>query len=103
MYAIFINGGKQYKVVEGQTIKLEKFKGNIGEIIEFNKILLIYNKNILKIGQPLIEGTSITAKLIAHKRSKKIKIVKFHRRKHFHKVQGHRQFFTTIKIIKIKI
>ncbi|QJC28849.1 50S ribosomal protein L21 [Enterobacteriaceae endosymbiont of Plateumaris consimilis] len=102
MYAIFINGGKQYKVMVGQTIKLEKLKGNIGEKIKFNNVLLICNKNNLKIGQPLITGASITAELISHKRDKKIKIVKFHRRKHFHKVQGHRQFFTTMKIIKIK-
>ncbi|QJC29294.1 50S ribosomal protein L21 [Enterobacteriaceae endosymbiont of Plateumaris rustica] len=103
MYAIFNNGGKQYKVIEGQIIKLEKFKGNVGEKIKFNDILLINNKNSLKIGQPLVKGASITAKLISHIRDKKIKIVKFHRRKHFRKIQGHRQFFTNIKIIKIKI
>ncbi|QJC29739.1 50S ribosomal protein L21 [Enterobacteriaceae endosymbiont of Plateumaris pusilla] len=102
MYAIFNNGGKQYKVIEGQIIKLEKIKGNIGEEIKFNDVLLIHNKNNFKIGKPLVTGALIKAKIISHKRNKKIKIIKFHRRKHFCKIQGHRQIVTTIKIVKIK-
>ncbi|QJC33083.1 50S ribosomal protein L21 [Enterobacteriaceae endosymbiont of Donacia semicuprea] len=102
MYAIFESCGKQYKVIQGQTIKLEKIKGKIGNDIEFKNVLMIYDENKISVGNPIIIGAKIIAKLILHGKEKKIKIIKFHRRKHFKKIQGHRQLFTNIKILKIQ-
>ncbi|QJC34313.1 50S ribosomal protein L21 [Enterobacteriaceae endosymbiont of Donacia cinerea] len=102
MYAIFDSCGKQYKVIQGQTIKLEKITGKIGDKIEFKNILIIYEKNKLNIGNPIIPGAKIIAQIILHGKNKKIKIIKFRRRKHFRKTQGHRQLFTNIKILKIQ-
>ncbi|QJC33900.1 50S ribosomal protein L21 [Enterobacteriaceae endosymbiont of Donacia provostii] len=101
MYAIFDSCGKQYKVIQGQNIKLEKITGKIGDEIEFHNILLIYNENKLNIGNPLVQGGKIIGKIISHGKNKKIKIIKFRRRKHYRKTQGHRQLFTNVKIIKI--
>ncbi|QJC31863.1 50S ribosomal protein L21 [Enterobacteriaceae endosymbiont of Donacia tomentosa] len=101
MYAIFSNGGKQYKVSKGDIIQLEKIIGKIGEKIEFQDVLMIKNNEKLNIGNPIIMGARITAKLLFHGKLRKIKIIKFHRRKHFRKKQGHRQYFTNVKIIKI--
>ncbi|QJC37124.1 50S ribosomal protein L21 [Enterobacteriaceae endosymbiont of Donacia vulgaris] len=102
MYAIFDSCGKQYKVIQGQIIKLEKITGKIGDKIEFKNILIIYDGNKLNIGNPIIPGAKIIAKLMLHGKNKKIKIIKFRRRKHFRKIQGHRQLFTNIKILKIQ-
>ncbi|QJC35902.1 50S ribosomal protein L21 [Enterobacteriaceae endosymbiont of Donacia sparganii] len=102
MYAVFDSCGKQYKVIQGQIIKLEKIIGKIGDKIEFKNILMIYDQNKLNLGKPIIPGAKIIAQLILHGKNKKIKIVKFRRRKHFRKIQGHRQLFTNIKILKIK-
>ncbi|QJC32683.1 50S ribosomal protein L21 [Enterobacteriaceae endosymbiont of Donacia dentata] len=102
MYAIFDSCGKQYKVIQGQSIKLEKIKGKIGDNIEFKNVLMIYDKNKINIGTPIIIGAKIIAELISHGKENKIKIIKFRRRKHYKKTQGHRQLFTNIKIIKIQ-
>ncbi|MGP1953380.1 MAG: 50S ribosomal protein L21 [Arsenophonus sp. ET-KM2-MAG3] len=101
MYAVFQSGAKQYRVTESQIIRLEKLDIVIDETIEFNKVLMIADDNNIKIGSPFVEGIKVKAKVIAHGRSEKIKIIKFRRRKHSRKQQGHRQWFTDIKIISI--
>lgn len=103
MYAVIKCGSKQYIVKEGQKIKIEKVKLESGELFEINKVLLIDEKNKkIKIGKPFVNKAKVSAEIIAHKREKKIKIIHFKRRKHHMKQQGHRQWFTEIKIIKIK-
>lgn len=101
MYALLKSGSKQYKVSEGQIIKIEKINIEIGSIIEFKKIIMISNHNKIQIGTPFLKKTKIFAEVINHNRNKKIFIIKFKRRKHFYKNQGHRQKFSLIKIIKI--
>ena len=101
MYAIFQSGGKQHIVRENQKIRLEKLELHVGEKIDFKKVLMISNNDIIKIGSPFVLNTKITAEVIAHGRDKKIKIIKFHRRKHYRKQQGHRQWFTDVKITGI--
>lgn len=101
MYAIFTSGGKQEIAKEGTIIQLDKLNNKIGEIIEFNKILMISNEKKIKIGTPFIKKSKISAKVISHIKGKKIKITKFLRRKHSKKQKGHRQWFTQIKIINI--
>ncbi|XBC44200.1 MAG: 50S ribosomal protein L21 [Buchnera aphidicola (Schlechtendalia peitan)] len=102
MYAIFISGGKQYKVKKNQTIKLEKLKHTVGEKIQFNNILMISKEKEIIIGNPILKNSTISANVVNHGRNKKINIIKFNRRKHHLKRQGHRQFFTKVLITDIK-
>ena len=92
MYAVFQSGGKQHRVSEGQTVRLEKLDIATGEAVEFAEVL---------IGVPFVEGGVIKAEVVAHGRGEKVKIVKFRRRKHYRKQQGHRQWFTDVKITGI--
>lgn len=101
MYAIFQNGNKQYRVNEGQIIRLEKLKIALGLDVKFDNILMIENNSNVKIGTPFIPNAFITGEIIFHGRDKKIKIIKFRRRKHYRRQQGHRQSFTDVKIKKI--
>ncbi|QCI17779.1 50S ribosomal protein L21 [Buchnera aphidicola (Acyrthosiphon lactucae)] len=101
MYAVFVSGGKQYRVTKNQIIRLEKLNNPLGTTIEFDKILMISHKDCIKIGTPFIKGSIIKAHIQNHGRLKKIKIIKFNRRKHYKKQQGHRQNFTDVKIIDI--
>ncbi|QCI16055.1 50S ribosomal protein L21 [Buchnera aphidicola] len=101
MYAVFISGGKQYKVIKNQIIRLEKLKDPIGKIINLDQVLMISSENSTQVGNPFIKGAKITANIEKHGRLKKIKIIKFNRRKHYKKQQGHRQSFTDVKIINI--
>ncbi|NIF22629.1 MULTISPECIES: 50S ribosomal protein L21 [Pantoea] len=101
MYAVFQSGGKQHRVSEGQTVRLEKLDIATGETVEFDQVLMIANGEDVKIGAPLVSGGLIKAEIVAHGRGDKIKIVKFRRRKHYRKQQGHRQWFTDVKITAI--
>ncbi len=101
MYAVIVTGGKQYRVEEGQTLKVEKIETATGEAVVLEKVLLIGNGDDVKIGQPVVEGAKVTAEVIAHGRHKKVKIIKFRRRKHSMKQMGHRQWFTELKITGI--
>ncbi|NIG62356.1 MAG: 50S ribosomal protein L21 [Serratia symbiotica] len=101
MYAVFQSGGKQHRVSEGQTVRLEKLDIATGETVEFDHILMIANGKNVKMGVPFVDGGKINAEIVAHGRGEKIKIVKFRRRKHYRKQQGHRQWFTDVKITSI--
>ena len=101
MYAVFQSGGKQHRVTEGQTIRLEKLDVETGATVEFDKVLLVANGEEIAVGAPLVEGGKITAEVVKHGRGDKIKIVKFRRRKHSRKQAGHRQWFTEVKITGI--
>lgn len=101
MYAVIQSGGKQYKVEEGQQVKLEKLDAEVGGEIQFDKVMMIANGEDLTIGTPEVEGAVVKAEVVAHGRQPKIKILKFRRRKHHMKRQGHRQYCTTVKITKI--
>ena len=101
MYAVIEAGGKQHRVIEGETLKLEKIEAATGETIEFDKVLMVGAGEDVKIGKPVVDGSKVTAEVVAHGRHKKVKIVKFNRRKHFRKETGHRQWFTEVKITGI--
>jgi large subunit ribosomal protein L21 len=101
MYAVIVTGGKQYRVEEGQTLKVEKIETATGEAIQLDKVLLVGNGDDVKIGQPVVECAKVTAEVVAHGRHKKVKIIKFRRRKHSMKQMGHRQWFTELKITGI--
>ncbi|URJ25178.1 50S ribosomal protein L21 [Candidatus Blochmannia ocreatus (nom. nud.)] len=102
MYAVFQTGSKQYRVSVGEVINIELLNNsNIGDQIEFDRVLLIKGDNFIHIGNPLVKTGQITAKIIEVGLYKKISIVKFRRRKHSRKCLGHRQRFTKIKILSI--
>ena len=101
MYAVIKSGGKQHRVVEGETLKLEKIETATGESVSFDEVLLVGEGSDVKIGAPLVEGATVTAEVIAQGRHKKVKIMKFKRRKHHMKQMGHRQWFTELKITSI--
>lgn len=100
-YAIFESGGKQHRVVVGETLKLEKIDFTTGGVVQFDKVYLVANGADVKIGAPVVEGATVTAEVVAHGRADKVKIIKFRRRKHHMKRQGHRQWFTEVKITAI--
>ena len=100
MYAVIKSGGKQHRVVEGETIKLEKIEAATEASIDFD-VLMVGEGADVKIGAPLVEGAKVTAEVLSHGRHKKVKIMKFKRRKHHMKQMGHRQWFTEVKITGI--
>ncbi|MCG8317620.1 MAG: 50S ribosomal protein L21 [Pseudomonadales bacterium] len=101
MYAVFKSGGKQHRVVEGDVIKLEKLEVATGDTIEFDQVLLVANGEDVKVGAPLVDGGKVTAEVVSHGRGDKVRIIKFRRRKHHMKQQGHRQWYTQVKITGI--
>ncbi len=102
MHAVIKTGGKQYRVKEGDVLKIEQLASvDIGHIIDFKEILMITKDDATTIGTPFIDKASVKAEVIAQGRHKKIKIIKFRRRKHHMKRMGHRQNYTEIKITAI--
>lgn len=101
MYAVITNGGKQYRVKEGQTLKLAKITAEVGSAVDFNEVLLLANGDDIKVGKPHVSGSKVMGTIISHGRGKKIHIIKFKRRKHHMKRMGHRQDYTEVKIEKI--
>ena len=102
MYAVIATGGKQYRVAEGDVVRIEKLDAELGATVEFDKVLLVGNGGDVKIGAPLLAGSKVSG--VVHKQGKGDKkvIVKFRRRKHYMRQGTHRQFFTEVKITGIQ-
>ena len=98
MYAVIKTGGKQYRVVAGEKIKVEQIPAEVGAEITLDQILMIGEGESVKVGTPTVAGAKITARVIAHGRHPKVKIFKMRRRKHYQKTQGHRQNYTEIRV-----
>jgi large subunit ribosomal protein L21 len=103
MYAVIKTGGKQYRVSEGDTFRVEKLSIEAGENIEFDEVLALGEGENLTIGTPFVNGGKVTAMVNSHGRGDKIKIVKFKRRKNYLRQNGHRQDFTELTITKIAL
>lgn len=103
MYAVITSGGKQFRVTEGQTLKIAKLTAEVGSTVNFDKILMVVNGDDIQVGRPHLEGAGVAASVVSHGRHKKIHIVKFRRRKHHRKQMGHRQDFTEVKITTITV
>lgn len=101
MYAVIQTGGKQYRVTQGDTLRVEKLAADEGATVELDKILMVANGEDIKVGAPYVVGGTVTAKVKAHGRGDKVTIIKFRRRKHYMKRQGHRQWFTELEITGI--
>jgi large subunit ribosomal protein L21 len=102
MYAVIKTGGKQYRVAEGQKLRVEKLAGAAGDKVTFDEVLLV-GGDTPKIGQPLVKGASVAAEIMAQDRGKKIVVFKFKRRKNYRRKNGHRQPYTELKITGISL
>ena len=100
MYAIIATGGKQYKVAEGDVIKVEKLDVEDGATVTFDQVLVVSNDG-MKIGNPTVEGATVTAKVIETAKARKVIVYKYKRKSGYHKKNGHRQYFTKVQIEKI--
>ena len=102
MYAVIATGGKQYRVAEGDVVRIEKLAADLGATVEFDKVLLVGNGSDVKIGAPLLAGSKVSGVVHKHGKGEKKVIVKFRRRKHYMRQGTHRQFFTDVKITGIQ-
>ncbi|WP_411832519.1 50S ribosomal protein L21 [Pseudoxanthomonas mexicana] len=100
MYAVVVTGGKQYRVTQGETLRVEKLEAEAGNEVTFDNILMLGDADGIKVGDAL-KGATVTAKVVGHGRADKVRIIKFRRRKHHMKRQGHRQHYTEIEITGI--
>ncbi len=101
MQAVIKTGGKQYRVSEGDTIRVESLKAEAGDTVEFDQVLMLADGENSKVGSPTIDGGKVSAKVVANGRGDKVHIIKFKRRKHHMKRQGHRQNYTEVEITGI--
>jgi large subunit ribosomal protein L21 len=101
MYAVFKTGGKQYRASKGDRLRLERLDAEEGATIEFDQVLLVGEGTDVKLGSPLVSGSKVKAKVKAQGRGRKIKVLKFKRRKNYMRVKGHRQHFTEVEITSI--
>ena len=101
MYAVIKTGGKQYRVAQGDRLRVEKLAGNVGDTVSLGEVLLVGQGDGVKVGDPLVSGAKVEAKIVAQDRGKKIIIFKFRRRKNYRRKTGHRQPFTALEITGI--
>ncbi len=101
MYAVFRSGGKQYRAVKGDVLRLEKIEADEGATIKFDEVLLLGEGSDIKVGNPLLSGSTVSGKVIRQGKSKKVPVVKFKRRQNYLRQGSHRQFFTEVEITGI--
>lgn len=101
MYAVFRAGGKQYRASKGEIVKLEKFDADEGAEVSFDEVLLVGEGKDIKVGSPLLSGSSVSAKVLRQGKSKKVSVVKFRRRQNYLRQHTHRQYFTEVEITDI--
>jgi len=101
MYAVIATGGKQYRVAQGDVLRIEKLDAEAGAAVEFDNVLMVGSGEDVKVGTPTLEGGKVTATIKSHGRGEKIMIIKFRRRKHHRKQMGHRQDYTEVEITGI--
>ncbi len=101
MYAVVTSGGKQYKVQEGEILRVEKIPGNVGSSVIFDKVLMVADGDKVNIGQPVLDDALVEGHIVEQGKTKKIIVFKYKRRKRYRRKQGHRQQFTAVKIDSI--
>jgi large subunit ribosomal protein L21 len=102
MYAIVKTGGKQYKVREGEILRVEKLTGDVGSEISFEDVLMFSDGEAVTVGQPKVDNVTVSGHIVEQGKSKKIIVFKYKRRKRYRRTQGHRQQFTAVQIDSIK-
>jgi large subunit ribosomal protein L21 len=98
MYAVIKTGGKQYKVAPGEKLKIEQIVADVGAAVILDQVLMVGDGEVVRLGQPVLAGASVTATVVSHGRGDKVTIFKMRRRKHYQKHQGHRQGYTELQI-----
>jgi len=101
MYAVFRTGGKQYRAAKGDVLRLEKIEADEGSTVKFDEVLLVGEGNDIKVGNPVLAGTTVSGKVVRQGKSKKVPVVKFRRRQNYLRQGTHRQFFTEVEITGI--
>jgi len=101
MFAVFFSGGKQHRVTEGEVVRLERLPGDAGDKIVFDKVMMVADGDKVSVGEPYVDGGTVEAEVVSQYRGKKIRIIKFKRRKDYLRRQGHRQWHTDVKITAI--
>jgi large subunit ribosomal protein L21 len=102
MYAVIASGGKQYKVEQGEVLRVEKLPGDTGTPITFDRVLMVSDGEAVRIGTPVLDDVSVQGHIVEQGKAKKILVFKYKRRKRFRRKQGHRQAYTAIKIDTIE-
>lgn len=103
MYAVIQTGGKQYRVAEGDVVRVELLEKDPKQSVVFDRVLLVAKDSDVKVGQPVVKGATVEAEVIRHDRAKKVLIFKKRRTKTYQRTQGHRQGFTEVRIKGIKV
>ena len=101
MYAVVKTGGKQYRVSQGDRLKVESLQADSGEVVSLSEVLMVGSGESVTVGTPTVANASVSAKVVTHGRGDKVKIIKFRRRKHHRKQAGHRQNYTELEITGI--
>ena len=101
MFAVFSSGGKQHRVTEGEVVRLERLDAEPGDEIVFDKVLLVADGDNVSVGTPYVAGSQVKGEVVASDRARKIRIIKFKRRKNYTRTQGHRQWYTDVRITGI--
>jgi len=102
MYAVIKTGGKQYRVTQGDDVKIEKLEGEVGDSVTFDRVLLTSDGEQVQVGQPYLENSKVVGRIIRQGKNKKIVVFKYKRRKGYRRKQGHRQHFTLVSIESIE-
>ena len=101
MYAVFRSGGKQYRAAKGDVLRLEKIEADEGATVKFDEVLLVGEGSDIKVGTPLLSGSTVSGKVLRQGKSKKVSVVKLKRRQNYLRQGSHRQFFTEVEITGI--
>ena len=103
MYAVVKTGGKQYRIKTGETLRVEKIPGDVGQSVDFDQVLMLADGEKVHIGQPLVENVAVKGHIVEQGKARKIIVFKYKRRKRYRRKQGHRQPYTAIKIDSIEV
>lgn len=101
MFAVFSSGGKQHRVTEGEIVRLELLDAEPGDEVVFDKVLLVADGDNVSVGAPYVDGCNVKGEVVGRDRARKIRVIKFKRRKDYKRTQGHRQWYTDVKITGI--
>ncbi len=102
MFAVIKTGGKQYRVSQGDKLRVESLEANQGDAINLDQVMMVGEGDKITVGEPLISGATVSAKVLNHGRGRKVDVVKFRRRKHYRRQMGHRQNYTEVEITGIQ-
>lgn len=102
MYAVIESGGKQYRVEEGQTVRVERLHAEPGETITLDRVILVGDGTSTKVGTPVVKSAAVEAKVLGHGRHRKVVVLKYKPKAHYRRKTGHRQHYTTLRIEKIE-